>query len=850
LIDRVPAAGTCGKALPEIERSVEKKQPYRRRQVMNKQIINNNLQIIFAFHLFIFAILAAFAGNARAISVHPHGASLSTANNFVPGASQNPQISADGRYVVFESRATTLVPGITDSNNATDIFVRDLQTGTVRCLSLQPNGQLTGGDASRLPRISADGRYVVFTSLAPNLVANDINGFAADVFRYDLQLNQLEIVSINAAGTFTGNRFSASPEISPDGRFVVFMSEASDLINNFTDNNADDEEDVYLRDMQTGTTRLVSAAAGSPTAGGNNVLPSASLHGTPYAVDATGRFVVFGNESTNLVTGLSDANNALDVFVRDMQTNTTVCASVTPAGNQTVNGPNTSLNISADGRRVFFQSTGNNVTTASDTNSQPDVFVRDLQTGVTQMISVNAAGSGSGNKASFFPGSASITPDGRFVVFNSDADNLVSGYGFTPNTTNVYVRAVETGKTRLVSVNNSRNFGGNALSTTASNGSTISPDGRFIVFRSNATNLLTEDTNPNFDIYLRDLTSGRTTLLSPNLAGTTGGNNISVAPVIAADARRVTYQSDSGDLVAGDNNSAADVFYADFAATQPTAFDFDGDGRADVSVFRPSEGNWYMQNSSTGFGVVNWGLASDKLAPADYDGDGKTDFAVFRPVDTPSNVTDFYILNSANFTVREYAWGVTGDLAVPADYDGDGKADVGIWRPSETRFYVLNSADSSLKIETFGQSTDKPQVGDFDGDGKADPAIFRPAAQAAFQYRGSLNNSSGNLTTISWGVAGDTPVAGDYDADGKTDPAVYRGGAWYVRKSTDGNLLVGNWGLASDTPAPADYDGDAKTDFAVYRSGVWYLLQSASNQPQYVNFGLATDTPLPSVYAR
>lgn len=232
-------------------------------------------------------------------------------------------------------------------------------------------------------------------------------------------------------------------------------------------------------------------------------------------------------------------------------------------------------------------------------------------------------------------------------------------------------------------------------------------------------------------------------------------------------------------------------------APRPAAFDFDGDGRSDVSVFRPSEGVWYMLRSTAGFASTNWGLSTDVLAPADYDGDLKTDVAV--------------------------------------------------WRPSDGYFYILNSFNSTVRIENFGVSGDVPTGGDWDADGKADVAVYRGGTQGAFYYRASMGNPQGNLTVIPWGISGDKAVAGDYDGDGRTDAAVYRGGVWYIRQSSNGQLYANSFGLASDTLVPADYDADGKTDLAVYRGGTWYISRSAQGFAGF-SFGNASDVPAPADY--
>ena len=269
--------------------------------------------------------------------------------------------------------------------------------------------------------------------------------------------------------------------------------------------------------------------------------------------------------------------------------------------------------------------------------------------------------------------------------------------------------------------------------------------------------------------------------------------------------------------------------------TGPTAqtatrrqFDFDGDGKADVSVFRPTDTVWYLQNSTTGIQGVQFGLATDKLVPADYDGDGKTDIAVFR------NGTWYILGSQVGYTAVQ--WGNAGDIPVPFDFDGDGKADPGVFRNGV--WYVLKSTGGVQSVQ-WGIAGDVPVVGDYDGDGKADFAVFRNG----FWY---LLNSTTGFQGFQWGAAGDKAVPADYDGDGKTDLGVFRDGTWYLLRTQLGAQTF-NWGTTGDIPAPADYDGDGKADFGVFRNGTWYLQRSTAGV-QIVGFGLTGDKPLPAAY--
>lgn len=273
-------------------------------------------------------------------------------------------------------------------------------------------------------------------------------------------------------------------------------------------------------------------------------------------------------------------------------------------------------------------------------------------------------------------------------------------------------------------------------------------------------------------------------------------------------------------------------------------FDYDGDNKADLTVFRPGEGAWYRINSSNGgFVATPFGAQGDRPVPGDYDGDGKADIAVYRP-----SAGGWYMLLSATGAFRGVGFGVNSDTAVPADFDGDGKTDIAVYRPADGAWYILNSADNSFRVVNFGLREDNPAPQDFDGDGKADIAVFRNAIGSWYR----LNSTTGALVSVQFGAPNDKPIPGDFDGDGKADLALYRtaDGGWYRLNSGNGAFVGVAFGTATDRPVAADYDGDGKTDIAVYRgaTGNWFQLLSATNAFAVQTFGAPGDLPAPASF--
>ncbi|HRJ88728.1 MAG TPA: FG-GAP-like repeat-containing protein [Pyrinomonadaceae bacterium] len=274
-------------------------------------------------------------------------------------------------------------------------------------------------------------------------------------------------------------------------------------------------------------------------------------------------------------------------------------------------------------------------------------------------------------------------------------------------------------------------------------------------------------------------------------------------------------------------------------------FDFDGDGKTDVGIFRPGPAEWWYRRSSDGqVPALQFGTSTDAIAPVDYTGDGKSDVAFFRPT-----TGEWFILRSEDGSFYSFPFGGAGDTPVPADYDGDGKGDVAVFRSTNNTWYIQRSSDLGVSIITFGASGDLPVTADYDGDGKSDIGIFRPGP-GEWWY---LRSSDGGNRAFQFGTSTDKTVVGDYTGDGKADAAFFRPttGEWFILRSEDGSFYSFPFGGAGDTPVPGDYDGDGKTDAAVFRpsSATWFMLGSTSGT-QIIPFGAATDRPIPNAFVR
>lgn len=428
----------------------------------------------------LFAVIALFGLGPSLAQRERAGASVDDAGNVTrasvdslgdeaKGPSTEADIAAGGRYVAFTSAADNLVEN--DLNQMPDVFVHDLVTGETTRVSIASDGLQANGP-SGAPSISADGRFVAFYSEADNLVGDDDNG-EGDVFVRDRETKETFRVSVSSGGG-EGTGKSSEPAISDDGRFVAFRSAAPNLVAS----DLNDADDVFVHSLETHATILASV--------GNNGVQGNAASEHP-AISADGGIVAFLSYSRYLVSG--DTNGKPDIFVRDLDAMTTTRASVSSEGVQ-ANKASYHVSISGDGNLVAFDSSAENLT-PGDTNEKIDIFVRDLAASVTTRVSVNNAGE-QADDDSFQP---RISANGRFVAFWSNANNLVPGGA--SNSPHVFLADLAPQSVARVSVNES----GDPANDFSLNPS-VSGDGSLVAYESFALNLVPDDKNVTWDIFV------------------------------------------------------------------------------------------------------------------------------------------------------------------------------------------------------------------------------------------------------------------------------------------------------------------------------------------------------------
>lgn len=671
------------------------------------------------------------------------------------GASSPYALSADGRFVAFFSDASNLVPG--DTNGVRDVFVYDQQTDTIERVSVATDGT-EGNGLSSGPTLSADGRYVVFSSSADNLVASDTNG-VSDTFVYDRQLHTIERISVATDGT-QGDGKSSLGSLSADGRYVAFSSSAGNLVPGDTNG----ETDIFVYDRQTHSIECVTRTPDGTQGNGDSTLAR---------ISADGRYVTFSSGANNLVPG--DTNDTpdligYDIFVHDRLTHSTERVSVASDGTQ-ANGQSLQPTISADGRFVEFVSFASNLV-AGDTNARHDIFVHDLQTNTTERVSLAADGTQANNTSI---GYGSISADGRYVAFVSMAINLVPGDTNYPVAFDVFVYDRQTDDIRRV------NLAADGTQANSNSGNiSISADGRYLAFYSAASNLVPGDTNGVDDVFI-----------TPNPFAPVPGSRV----VTVADGQAVS-GADFG------NTSLATKFYVVNDLTVDRTYEYNPTGTA-VETYVLNTGNTAPRGAaSTIAGDKTWVVDANRKVYV-YNNSGAllgswtagtlSTTAMVEGIAT--NGTDVWIVDAKSDKVYKYtgaasrlsgsqnaasSFSLNSSNTSPKDIVTDG---VNLWVVNNSttdkvfKYTVAGSLVSSWTISTAGATS--PTGITLDPANVSNLWIVDNGNDRVYQYNAAATfaNGSSHAADVAFALA-----AGNTNPQGIADPPAP--GTYLVNDST------------------------------------------------------------------
>ena len=483
---------------------------------------------ILALTIFTGLALPAGAAPLRMISVRNPAAGITGGGN---GDSVAPVLSADGRFVVFASGANNLVP-ISNNQLCLNLYLYDRASNTMALVSANLNNNGGGNGSSVFGSASTNGRFVVFQSDASDLVAGDTNG-ATDVFVRDMVSGTTELISVSTNGS-CGNGSSHDPVMTPDGRYVAFISSASNLVAGDTNNIPD----VFVRDRILQTTVIADIGANSPS-------PQSARVTSPL-ITPDGRFVAYSSNARGLAAGVA-ANSPGEIYVTDLTGGTTIWASTNAPGIALAtfgsnNIPSWQPALSDDGRYVAFKTGG--------TNGVGPALVLQFDTAMltTTVVASNAVQAPPFNDDVFGP---DMTPDGRYIVYS--ATNGVC--------TSVCLWDALAGTNVVVSVD----VNGDLPTNTISRAATVTPDGRFVAFASNAGNLVTNVVTNGFHLYLRDLHAGTTMLLDGDANGVGAVDANLAVPCVSSNGQFAAFSTPDGNAVSGDTNGFLDVFVRDTA---------------------------------------------------------------------------------------------------------------------------------------------------------------------------------------------------------------------------------------------------------------------------------------------
>jgi Ca2+-binding RTX toxin-like protein len=604
-------------------------------------------------------------------------ASTSLAGAQGNGHSFNPKITDDGRYAVFESVAHNLMG---DNSFVKGVYLKDLLSGAITRVSTNGDG-FAGNAPSFAPTISADGRYIAFSSSADNLVVGDVNN-SSDIFHKDLQTGIVTLVSSDANGAQGGAGLSSNASaISANGRYVSFTSQARLVAEDTNDHN-----DIYLKDVQTGALRLVSIALDGTSSNGT----------TNYSdISGDGRYVVFESAAGNLVAG--DTNNIKDVFVRDMDTNQTVRISNAADGTQAASA-SVRPEISTDGRYVVFES--NASLTEDDTQGGPgftDIYLMDRQGETLTLLSKAADGTLSDGQ-SLRP---TLSADGRYVVFLSYATNLILGETDTDNSPDFFRKDLLTDEVvRLASApTETHSFGDNYETS-------VSADGRIILLGSAASDLVPGDTNNVLDVFRVD------GALKAHAAAVAEGRYVE-ARFAAEGATRVTVAWGDGgtDMVAPVNGTAAFSHVYAAGGTKAAVVSVERDGQTWAVPYRVDLANGQMVHDIARPDTLSGGAGDDTLvgdgneniliggAGDDIlEGGAGADTAVFSGAHSDYRITHN---QSGSVTVKDRRAGQDGEDTLTnirfAKFEGDNKT-----------VALINSAPAAVSLSNASMAENAP----------------------------------------------------------------------------------------------------------------------------------------------
>ena len=478
------------------------------------------------------------------------------------------------------------------------------------------------------------------------------------------------------------------------------------------------------------------------------------------------------------------------------------------------------------------------LTTNSETAVLANGFTVTPGTPVITLVAPNSGPQGQAN--------LNVAVTGQFTHFAQGVTMADVGAGLTVNSTTVTDATHATAKvtiavgaalgTRTVTLTTGSEVAALANSFTVTLGipelTQVTPSGARLGQANLMVGLITQFTHFVQGTTVANFGAGITVNSMAVLSATQATANVTIAGNAALGLRIVT-------LTTGGEVVSLNEGFAVAPLTLPIG-DFEGDGKSDLTLFRPADGTWNTMRSSTGTPTAfAWGNSSDKPVLGDFDDDGRNDIAVFRP----SNGT-WYVVPSSTGVTYGFPWGNSADIPVPGDYDNDRKTDIAVFRPSNGTWYVVPSTTGIVYSVAWGNGADTPASGDYDGDGKTDIAVFRPSNGTWYV----VPSTTGLAYGVAWGNSADRPVAADYDGDGRTDIAVFRpsNGTWYIVPSTTGVPYGFAWGSGADIAVPADYDGDRKTDIAVFRpsNGTWYIVPSTTGVAYGFAWGTSADIPI------